>query len=112
MQNGHVELFYGRFRDECLNPNWSTSFAQAHLRCSTRECLRLEVETALPVGRVRYDNVAELTSSQFLAWAIENRIELLHTAGPADAERARGDLQRQNASGFLNTNWFRILFDA
>ncbi len=22
MQNGHVESFYGRLRDECLNANW------------------------------------------------------------------------------------------
>ena len=29
MQNGHVESFNGRFRDECLNTNWFTSLARA-----------------------------------------------------------------------------------
>jgi putative transposase len=29
MQNGYVESFNGRFRDECLNANWFVSRAQA-----------------------------------------------------------------------------------
>ncbi len=29
MQNGHVESFNGRFRDECLNASWFTSLADA-----------------------------------------------------------------------------------
>jgi putative transposase len=29
MQNGHVESFNGRFRDECLSTNWFTSLAHA-----------------------------------------------------------------------------------
>ncbi len=29
MQNGHVESFNGRFRDECLNANWFTSLQHA-----------------------------------------------------------------------------------
>ncbi len=29
MQNGHVESFNGRFRDECLNHNWFTTLADA-----------------------------------------------------------------------------------
>jgi putative transposase len=29
MQNGHVESFNGRFRDECLNANWFTSLRHA-----------------------------------------------------------------------------------
>jgi putative transposase len=36
MQNGHVESFNGRFRDECLNHNWSTTLADAKekIECS------------------------------------------------------------------------------
>ena len=29
MQNGHVESFDGRFRNECLNANWFTSLSHA-----------------------------------------------------------------------------------
>jgi putative transposase len=29
MQNGYVESFNGKFRDECLNEHWFTSLAQA-----------------------------------------------------------------------------------
>ncbi len=29
VQNGHVESFNGRFRDECLNPNWFVNLADA-----------------------------------------------------------------------------------
>lgn len=28
-QNGHVESFNGRLRDECLNPNWFRNLAEA-----------------------------------------------------------------------------------
>ena len=29
MQNGYIESFNGKFRDECLNEHWFTSLAQA-----------------------------------------------------------------------------------
>ena len=29
MQNGHVESFHGRLRDECLTKHWFTSLAHA-----------------------------------------------------------------------------------
>lgn len=29
MQNGYIENFNGKFRNECLNENWSKSLAQA-----------------------------------------------------------------------------------
>ena len=32
MQNGRVESFNGRLRDECLNANWFQSIRQAQLR--------------------------------------------------------------------------------
>lgn len=31
-QNGHIESFNGRFRDECLNANWFTSLRDARAR--------------------------------------------------------------------------------
>jgi putative transposase len=32
MQNGYVESFNGKFRDECLNEHWFTSLAEARVR--------------------------------------------------------------------------------
>jgi putative transposase len=36
MQNGHVESFNGRFRDECLNANWFVNLADARGRIEHR----------------------------------------------------------------------------
>jgi putative transposase len=35
MQNGHIESFNGRFRDECLNPNWFRNLFEARGRIAT-----------------------------------------------------------------------------
>ena len=35
MENGYVESFNGRFRDECLNENWFTSLADAREKMSS-----------------------------------------------------------------------------
>ena len=31
MQNGYIESFNGRFRDECLNEHWFETFHQARI---------------------------------------------------------------------------------
>src|SRR5215467_5742262 len=38
MQNGYVESFNGRFRDECLNANWFLSLAQARTTIESWRC--------------------------------------------------------------------------
>ena len=38
MQNGYVESFDGRFRDECLNANWFLSLAQARTAIQSWRC--------------------------------------------------------------------------
>jgi putative transposase len=35
MQNGHIETFNERLRDECLNPNWFHNLADARRKIST-----------------------------------------------------------------------------
>ena len=35
VQNGHVESFNGRFRDECLNTNWFVNLADARRKIET-----------------------------------------------------------------------------
>jgi hypothetical protein len=45
MQNGHVESFNGKFRDECLNTHWSTTLRQA------RNIIHVPLRTAAGTAR-------------------------------------------------------------
>ena len=96
----------------------------------TRECLALEVDTCLPSRRVTrtldsviadrgrpqrivLDNGSELTSRHFLAWGIEQRIELQHIQPGKQVQKAfiesfNGKLRDE----CLNPNWFRNLWEA
>jgi putative transposase len=96
----------------------------------TRECLALEADTSLGSLRVmrvleriiaergspqrlRSDNGPEFTSRAFLAWAIEQRIELVHIRPGKPIENAHiesfnGRLREE----CLNVSWFRNLFHA
>jgi len=96
----------------------------------TRECLALEVDTCLPSQRVtrtldrvialrgkperiRMDNGSELTSRHFLAWGIDQRIELVHIQPGkpiqnAHVESFHGRLRDE----CLNTQWFKNLWHA
>jgi putative transposase len=96
----------------------------------TRECLALEVDTCLPSRRViraldhvialrgkperiRMDNGSELTSRHFLAWGMEQRIELVHIQPGkpiqnAHVESFNGRLRDE----CLNPQWFRNLWHA
>ena len=63
--------------------------------------------------RIKCDNGPELTSRHFLAWCIENRIELLHIqpgkpTQNGHIESFHGKLRDE----FLNVSWFQNLFDA
>lgn len=96
----------------------------------TRECVALEVDTSFASRRVtgvleravrqrgwpkriKCDNGPELTSRHFLAWCIENRIELVHIqpgkpTQNGHVESFHGKLRDE----FLNVSWFQNLFDA
>jgi putative transposase len=51
MQNGHVESFNGRFRDECLNHNWFTTLADAKEKV---ERWRMEYNEERPHSSLAY----------------------------------------------------------
>jgi putative transposase len=51
MQNGHVESFNGRFRDECLNHNWFTTLADAKEKI---ERWRMEYNAERPHSSLAY----------------------------------------------------------
>jgi putative transposase len=96
----------------------------------TRECLALEVDTSFASRRVtrvldeiigqrgkplsiRCDNGPELTSRHFLAWAIEQKIELVHIQPGKPMQNGRcesfnGRLREE----CLRVSWFENLFDA
>ena len=50
-QNGHIESFNGRLRDECLNANWFTSLADARRRI---EAWRVDYNQARPHSSLGY----------------------------------------------------------
>jgi len=124
------------------NQEWALDFVHDAVECGrairvlsvvdayTRECLALEVDTSFASRRVtrvlegiiaergqplaiRCDNGPELTSRHFLAWCVEQRIELVHIqpgkpTQNAHVESFNGRLREE----CLNVSWFQNLFDA
>ncbi len=96
----------------------------------TRECLALETDTSMgslrvvrvlerliaergAPQRIRTDNGPEFTSRAYLAWSLEQHIELVHIRPGKPIENAlvesfNGRLREE----CLNMSWFRNLFDA
>lgn len=73
MQNGHVESFNGRFRDECLNANWFINLNDARRKIN---CWREEYNVERPHSSLGYrtpeeyaKTCSELTSRMALAIA-------------------------------------------
>lgn len=56
MQNGHVESFNGRLRDECLNANWFTSLQDARGKI---EAWRRDYNEGRPHSALNYQTPAE-----------------------------------------------------
>ena len=60
MQNGHVESFNGRFRDECLNHNWFTTLADAKEKI---ESWRVEYNGDRPHSSLAYRTPEEYANA-------------------------------------------------
>jgi putative transposase len=93
----------------CLALEGDTSFA-------SRRVTRV-LERAIQVygrpERIRLDNGPELTSRHFLAWAAEQRIELLHIQPGRPMQNGRVEsFHGKLRDEFLNVSWFRNLFEA
>lgn len=72
MQNGHVESFNGKFRDECLNTHWFASLRQAR---SIIEHWRIDYNGARPHSALGYatpNEVARLGSASFAVQSLSN----------------------------------------
>ena len=59
MQNGHVESFNGRFRDECLNTNWFLNLGDAQRKV---EAWRQEYNAERPHSSLDYRTPEEFAS--------------------------------------------------
>jgi putative transposase len=52
MQNGYIESFNGKFRDECLNEHWFISLTQAREVIADWRCDYNEVRSHSSCGRI------------------------------------------------------------
>jgi putative transposase len=126
----------------CRNQEWALDFVSDAIASGrtirllsvvdahTRECLALEVDTSFASRRVtgvleriaaergkperiRSDNGPELTSRHYLAWGVENKVELLHIQPGKPMQN--GHIESFNGKlrdECLNVSWFQNLFDA
>jgi putative transposase len=69
MQNGHVESFNGKLRDECLNTHWFTSLRQAR---NIIESWRADYNQARPHSALRYATPNEFASRSSASFAVES----------------------------------------
>ena len=60
MQNGYIESFNGKFRDECLNEQWFDNLAQARSAISTWRQDYNQVRPHSSLGRIPPVKFAEL----------------------------------------------------
>jgi putative transposase len=72
MQNGHIESFNGRFRDECLNASWFTSLADARHRI---ELWRRDYNEARPHSSLGYLTPREFRNGLSFALLSLNKAE-------------------------------------
>ncbi len=81
MQNGHVESFNGRLRDECLNANWFTSLHDARRKI---EAWRRDYNEQRPHSALQYRTPAEFArASGALCFPLQN-------ARNAERKRSQG----------------------
>ena len=60
MQNGHVESFNGRLRDECLNAHWFTTLADARAKI---EAWRQDYNEQRPHSALNYQTPREFAAT-------------------------------------------------
>lgn len=96
MQNGHVESFNGRFRDECLNHNWFTTLADAKEKI---ERWRMEHNGERPHSSLAYRTPEEFANA---CSELTNRMGFkppIPPQSPVSGEQSQNSTRRQ---GFAN----------
>ena len=93
MQNGHVESFNGRFRDECLNTNWFVNMADARRKI---EAWRKEYNEERP-----HSSLAYRTPEEFAKTCSEHtsRMAATPTGPPVRIRESHSGARRQGFAG-------------
>ena len=86
-QNGHIESFNGRFRDECLNASWFTSLADARHRI---ELWRRDYNEARPHSSLGYLTPLEFRNGLSFALLSLNKAERFGRQGNPAGSLALG----------------------
>ena len=68
MQNGHVESFNGKLRDECLNTHWFTTLRQAR---SIVENWRTDYNNVRPHSALGYATPKEFAKQSSASFAVQ-----------------------------------------
>jgi len=88
MQNGHVESFNGKFRDECLNMHWFTTLRQAR---SIIESWRMDYNIVRPHSALGYATPEEFANRSSASFTVE--ILGNTTAKPSQGNPLTGSLR-------------------
>jgi len=72
MQNGHVESFNGKFRDECLNAHWFTSLRQARNIIENWRCGYNGTRPHSALGYKTPNDFARMSSASFAVEKVNN----------------------------------------
>ena len=84
MENGYVESFNGRFRDECLNENWFTSLADAREKIAQwKQTTTKRAPTAACSTVPRWSLLGSQQASTWMKPGASNAGPLPHTPIPA-----------------------------
>ncbi len=89
MQNGHVESFHGRLRDECLNASWFRTLNDVR---STLASWRREYNEERPHSSLNYRTPEELSDLSLSGWSVhfieaDSKIPLRRCLNFASAEK-------------------------
>jgi putative transposase len=81
-QNGHVESFHGRFRDECLNATWFWNLWDARRKIS---CWRIEYNQQRPHSSLNYRTPEEFARE----WALATSPSACRNTNPPEPPQGR-----------------------
>jgi len=82
MQNGHVESFNGKFRDECLNVDWFTSLRQAKNMIEQWRCRYNDVRPHSALNYATPTEFAALGSASFAVQSLSSMGTKPHQGNP------------------------------
>ena len=102
MENGYVESFNGRFRDECLNENWFITLADAREKIAE---WRRDYNESRPHSSLQYRTPVEFAAQSAAGFSRDgvgqeasNAGPLPHTPIPATQQGAWGEQKSEKVS--------------